>query len=1223
MKQFKLTFLLTILLSMFGVKSFAYDIAVKNSDGVTIYYSFLSESELAVDCFPNYEYYTGIVKIPERVFYEGENYSVTSIDVGAFSGCSGLTSVTIPNSVTSIGNSAFYNCSGLTSVTIPNSVTTIGESAFYKCSGLTTATIGNSVTSIGKSTFEYCSGLTSATIGNSVTTIGSWAFKGCSSLTSITIPNSVMSIESNAFEGCSGITSLTIGNSVTDIGTYAFSGCNGLTNIKVPVTDYSAFCNNKTLGAIGSKIGKPIILIDKEGCEIKEYVIPEDVTSIGSAAFYNCSGLTSVTIGNSVTSIGSAAFYNCSGLTSVTIGNSVTSIGSAAFSYCSNLTSVTFHCKEIDSWFMRYSSIKEIVIGDEVTSIDDYAFFGCEGLTSIKVSVSDYSAFCNNKVVGELYFQTRKPIFLIDKEGNEIKEYVIPEDVTSIGDYAFLNTNLKSVTIGAKVLTIGRNAFYNSSLGHLGQPVKVIWMTNTPPKGYIYASGTVNYVSNDLYTSLGNVTIYPFLSSLFEVNGVKYVPVSPSERTCVAIDCVYDESAANIHIGKTVSYKGIEMAVKDVNSYTCYGNTSIKDVQLNFEGNIGDYAFYCCSSINTAVISNQGNIGTRAFANITGEFTVTINNSGSIGANAFIGSTGLTKLDIGEKVICIGDYAFSECSSLELAKLLNQGPVGEYAFSNCTSMTNVTLGNMITSIGQKAFSNCTSMTNATLGSKITSIGKESFSNCSSLQSISIPNAVKSLGGYAFQNCSSMTSAKIGNGITIINIYTFSGCSALIDIQIGTGVKSIDVYSFDGCSSLPKIEIPKNVTDIKDNTFRNCSQLKNVNITDRDEVLNLGSNGSSPLFVDCPLEEIYIGGNISYPIRSSYGYSPFYRNTSLHTVTITDKETEISPNEFYGCTSLKNVTIGDGVTTIGDRAFSGCASLENFSYGVMVSSIGQEAFSDCTAITKLVSHATTPPVCGSQALDDINKWTCILSVPKGVTAAYQAADQWKDFFFINDDLENTTVLGDANGDMKVNVSDIVEIVNDILGKPSAKYNRNAADVNGDGQVNVTDIVNVVNIIMTSGSSASARRAASNNSLWLDGGTIRLRNAENYTATQFDINLSEGQSVGDISLSSTSNHQLTWQMVDENTCRVVVYSLSNAPFHTTDDVLFNITLNGSATICNELLIDADGSTTAVEQIQQDKPVDVYDLRGNKVRSNVTDLRGLAKGIYIINGKKVIHN
>jgi hypothetical protein len=214
-----------------------------------------------------------------------------------------------------------------------------------------------------------------------------------------------------------------------------------------------------------------------------------------------------------------------------------------------------------------------------------------------------------------------------------------------------------------------------------------------------------------------------------------------------------------------------------------------------------------------------------------------------------------------------------------------------------------------------------------------------------------------------------------------------------------------------------------------------------------------------------------------------------------------------------------------------------------------------------------------------------------------------------------------ILGDANGDMKVNVSDIVEIVNDILGKPSAKYNRNAADVNGDGQVNVTDIVNVVNIIMTSGSSASARRAASNNSLWLDGGTIRLRNAENYTATQFDINLSEGQSVGDISLSSTSNHQLTWQMVDENTCRVVVYSLSNAPFHTTDDVLFNITLNGSATISNELLIDADGSATAVEQIQQDKPVDVYDLRGNKVRSNVTNLRGLAKGIYIINGKKVI--
>ena len=152
--------------------------------------------------------------------------SVTSIGGGAFSGCSGLTSVTIPNSVTSIGGGAFEGCSGLTSVTIPNSVTSIGEDAFKYCSGLTSVTIPNSVTSIGNYVFGGCSGLTSVTIPNSVTSIRVSAFSGCVSLTSITIPNSVTSIGVSAFSGCVSLTSITIPNSVTSIGARAFKGCN-------------------------------------------------------------------------------------------------------------------------------------------------------------------------------------------------------------------------------------------------------------------------------------------------------------------------------------------------------------------------------------------------------------------------------------------------------------------------------------------------------------------------------------------------------------------------------------------------------------------------------------------------------------------------------------------------------------------------------------------------------------------------------------------------------------------------------------------------------------------------------------------------------------------------------------------------------------------------------------------------------------------------------------
>ncbi|MCI6728479.1 MAG: leucine-rich repeat domain-containing protein, partial [Bacteroidales bacterium] len=247
---------------------------------------------------------------------------VTSIGSSAFSGCSGLPSVTIPNSVTSIGSSAFSGCSGLTSVTIPNSVTSIGRWAFSGCSGLTSVTIPNSVTSIGSSAFAGCSGLTSIVVedGNPVydsrnncnaiiETATNTLHSGCK--TTIT-PNSVTSIGDDAFRGCSGLTSVTIPNSVESIGDDAFGGCSGLTSV----------------------------------------TIPNSVTSIGDYAFEVCSGLTSVTIGNSVTSIGERAFYNCPELLDVyCYAEKVPSTKSIVF-YNSPIEYATLHVPDasIDSY---------------------------------------------------------------------------------------------------------------------------------------------------------------------------------------------------------------------------------------------------------------------------------------------------------------------------------------------------------------------------------------------------------------------------------------------------------------------------------------------------------------------------------------------------------------------------------------------------------------------------------------------------------------------------------------------------------------------------------------------------------------------------------------------------------------------------------------------------------------------------------------------------------
>ena len=374
---------------------------------------------------------SGAVTIPSTL----SGWPVTSIGNYAFSDCTGLTCVTIPDCVTSIGSHAFNVCRGLTSLTIPGSVTNIGESAFAACSGLTSVTIPNSVTHIETHAFNGCRGLASIMIPDSVTSIGSRAFASCSGLTSVTIPDSVTSIGSCAFYGCAGLTSMTIPDGVTSIGDSAFYDCTGLTSMMIPdsVTSMgtSVFqgCRNITSVTVPQYVcTKRLADIFQWYSALTNVVICEGVSNVGDYMFLNCKGVKSVTIPDSVTNIGASAFQNCTSLASIIIPDSVTNIGNNALRGCTALKTVTIP-NEVQNigigLFYNDTALTNVLMPSSITNIGSSAFYGCVALSNI----------------------------------------TIPEMVEKIGSSAFYNcTSLTNVMFeGDAPTSVGNNAFLGIS----------------------------------------------------------------------------------------------------------------------------------------------------------------------------------------------------------------------------------------------------------------------------------------------------------------------------------------------------------------------------------------------------------------------------------------------------------------------------------------------------------------------------------------------------------------------------------------------------------------------------------------------------------------------------------------------------------------------------------------------------------------------------------------
>ena len=545
----------------------AFDFSSVCGSGQTLFYNILSDSTASV-VYPNqlgtnyYAGYTspsGSVQIPSAVTHGGHTYTVIALGNNAFTGCSGMTELLIPNTVTAMGSGVCSQCTGLLTVTIPNSVTTIGDNAFMGCNHLPTVTLPNAVTMIGVGTFQGCSSLASVSFGPSVTTIGNVAFEGCSSLTTLQIPDAVAMLGNWAFCNCTSLDSLYIGNSVSYILQNTFSGCNNVSYIHYNARN--ANCSYYSGGAFHSAL--PI------------------------------SALTQLVIGDNVQSVSQYAFADAVLLDSLYIGTSVSSIDANAFSGTSNVHYLHYNTGHFTDAtfpsvaFVPFTALTQLIIGDSVQYIPSSAFANRTTLQQVSlpsslVSIGD-SAFYNcTALQGPMQF---------------------PATLTTIGSSAFQScANINgTLQLSTALQTIGVAAFAGC--------VKIGGAMTIP--GSVQLLGARAFSNCDSILSLttnGPLAIpdgaFCGCDRLFQVS---LASTTPTIGNSAFRDC---PRLSDISIGNSLSSIG--------NSAFC-GCVRLPNPTLpSSVVTIGDSAFYGCSLMggNMTFPASVTNIGNYAFASI-------------------------------------------------------------------------------------------------------------------------------------------------------------------------------------------------------------------------------------------------------------------------------------------------------------------------------------------------------------------------------------------------------------------------------------------------------------------------------------------------------------------------------------------------------------------------------------------------------------------------------
>ncbi|MEA5099277.1 MAG: leucine-rich repeat protein [Bacteroidales bacterium] len=513
--------------------------------------------------------------------------------------------------------------------------------------------------------------------------------------------------------------------SVTSIGDYAFQGCSGLTSV--------------TIGNSVTSIGDYAFYY----CVgLTSITIPNSVTSIGNWAFYYCLSLASITIPNSVTSIGNYVFSDCSGLTSITIPNSVTSISICAFSGCSGLSSITIPNSVTSigsSAFDGCSGLSSITIPNSVTSIGDYAFLGCSGLTSINVDNNNqYYASLD----GVLF--TKQIDTLICCPIDKVGVVNIPNSVTSIGQYAFYGcSGLTSITIGNSVTSIGGDAFYGCS-----------GLTS------IIIPNSVTSIGDDTFKNCTSLNTVNFNAINCNTMGSSYHPVF---QGC--------NNLSTILIGNSVT---------NIPSYAFSNCTGLTSITIpNYVTSIGSYAFIGCNAINTI--------------NYNAINCTNINNN-------FINKTSLMAINFGDRVKNIPNNAFYGCDSVVNIIIPDSVlSIGINAFRDISSLNNLKIGRSVNNIMDSAFYNCENIISIHItANNPPLIYKSTFYNVN----LAVPIAVPCSSVSIYQTTAWWSSFTNYQGIRVPQFINTSICEGQIYTNYGANINSAGVYHLvSGCDSI--------------------------------------------------------------------------------------------------------------------------------------------------------------------------------------------------------------------------------------------------------------------------------------------------------------------------------------------------------------------------------------------------------------------------------------